>query len=461
MKRALVWAVVWAQVGALLVGCEPMPKGGNHRATQGPTVQTELVQFLVASSRATQVTARFGDGTTVVTEKRGLSPRLSLPAGPMSLSLLEDSTSVCETGLLLVPEGHTLLVSFLRPDATAPCPQQKLTAFSLAGPKANLARVSLAHVSPEAPILALLDEAGRPLVPGVLPMARSAYYTAHVGRGATLRLGTPPEKTALFEWTLQEDWSAGQATTLLAVGGLDPLAQKADAFGLLSLDETSGTAREIPLVVFAGAPGGRVLFFHAGPELGAVEVWADSRPAFARLGPLQGSPLSGFVAGPHALSIEEGGQPVWRGGMQLWPGRDWVLVLYGAAQAPKLAALPKLERLPQTVWRVVNVALDSVDVLEGDTVLFAAVQYGQATAPEVIGSLRPKTLRLRDRKAANSWEVQIPPSVVAAAMDQAVTLVISGSLEKPTSVGACLVVESRAGATAAPPVFVLPISPTS
>jgi hypothetical protein len=153
---------------------------------------------------------------------------------------------------------------------------------------------------------------------------------------------------------------------------------------------------------------------------------------------------------------------VWHGPVRLWPGRSWLLLFYGTAAMPKLLALPRPERAPQTVWRVANLieGLGAADLLDGDEEVVSKLGYGTATEPQ-LGRLSQRTLRLRARQGGPaSWDISFDQAAQAAAQDQVVTILLTGTMSDKSKVSALLLVESRASSAMAAPVLSLPTMPS-
>ena len=165
----------------------------------------------------------------------------------------------------------------------------------------------------------------------------------------------------------------------------------------------------------------------------------------------------------NTLSLDGATAAVWQGALKLWPGRQWLLLLYGSRMTPKLLALPRPQRAPQTVWRVVNLVegLAVADLLDGDDEVASQLAYGTATPPQ-LGDLKRRTLRLRDwQQSSVSWDIEFDQTAVDAAQDQVVTMVLVGSVANRNSVSALLLVESRAATTMAAPIVPLTTTPSS
>lgn len=449
---------------SLGAACEPLPYSPN-RATEVPPPKTAFVHLVVASSPAQAIELHISHQVRAVVEKRGVSPRIELVAGDYPLELFGGGRTLHETGLHLLPGTETLLVAYTQSAADENGPMQGLAAYPLGQREAKSARVRLLHASSDAPPLALVSPTLSELVDGVASGAMSAYGTlpAMLDPGASLHLRNPYDKAALLDVSFPAGLAIGSATTLLGIGEIAPLAAPSDAFGVLSFDEENGALAELTLSPSALAPDGQILLFHASREAAAV----TPRLAGTALGPAIGyqhaSTLAALPPGKRFLSLDDMTSSVWKGPLSLWPGRGWLLLLYGRRSAPKLVALPRPARAPQTVWRVSNLVdgLSSVDLLDGDDALVSGLSYGQATSPALVDALRPKTLRLRDRGMANrSWDIVVTSGSAAATLDQVVTLVLTGSASVPASVSAQLLIESRAGVSTTPPVLALPTSPT-
>ncbi len=460
MNKALLLLCL-AGLGA---ACEPLPYSPN-RSTEAPPPKMAFVHLVVASSPAQAVELHISHQVRAVVEKRGVSPRIELVAGDYPLELIGGGRTLHETGLHLLPGTETLLVAYAQPSPDDSGPLQQLSAYPLGQRDAKTARVRLLHAAIDAPPLALLAPTLSELVDGVASVAMSAYGTlpARLEPGASLHLRSPYEKAPLIDLSVPAGLAVGSATTLLGIGEIAPLSAPSDGFGVLSFDEESGALSELALSPSAQAPDGQILLFHASRDLAAVTPRSAGTALHPAIAYQRASTLAALPAGKRSLSLDEAAGPVWKGPLNLWPGRGWLLLLYGRRSAPKLVALPRPEQAPQTVWRVANLVdgLSSVDLLDGDDALVSGLSYGQASRPALVDALRPKTLRLRDRGMANrSWDIVVTSGSAAAALDQVVTVVLTGSASVPASVSAQLLIESRAGLSTAAPVLSLPTSPT-
>jgi hypothetical protein len=461
-KARFLLAFFW--FAGLSAACEPMLDKGVPKGEDIPPEKSAFVRFLVGSSPAQTVTMRVQAETLAVVPVRSASPFVERKAGPSLLSLVGDGNRLCETGLWLAPESQTLLVAFSRPDEDPACPLQKMAAFPMGKRDKNAARVRLAHLSFDAPTLSLRDESGAHWFRSVSSGTYSAYATLgrSIQKGEVLRLQGGTEETPLYEWTTEEPLPLDTATTLVAVGGVNPLLSANDFFSLLSLHEESGAVAEIPLAPVATAPSGPVFLFHANGDVGAVETRSDGKDLFGKTAFLQGSALVSLLPGTRKLSIDEAGERIWQGDFRLWPGRGWFVLLWGDKKTPKLLALPKVERVPQTIFRLVHAieGAGAVDLLDGDIEIVKSLAYGAATDPATGFALRKKTLRLRDRATGASWDIVLPEAAVLASMDQVVSLVLAGNAKPGGAISAHLLIESRVGKETPVPVYSLPTSPT-
>lgn len=448
---------------SVVSACEPLPYSPN-RATESPLPKNAFVHLVVASSPSPAVELSISHQVRAVVGRRGVSPRLELSAGNYPLLLTGGGSTLCETGLQLLPGSETLLVANASTQTNDPkCPFLKLAAYPLGQRDPKQARVRLLHSSPDAPMLELLGPSGQELVDGIAVDTISAYgaLSSAVSAGSVLQLREPLDKQPLFDVTAPL-LGLGSATTWFSVGEIGPLATD-NAFAMLSLDEESGSLTELAAVPSAGAPDGDVLLYHASQDVGTVTARSSGKPLFGTVSYQHASSLAALKAGTRGLSLDDARGAVWSGSLRLWPGRSWLLLLYGPRTAPKLLSLPRPAQEPQTVWRVANLVegLSSVDLLDGDNDLVSSLAYGAASAPASIVAFLPRTLRLRDRGMGNrSWDIVVTSAAATASLDQVVTLVLSGNGKTPSSVSAQLVVESRAGSMTVPPVLSLPTSPS-
>ena len=449
-------------LACIACACEPLPYS-PHRATESPLPKNAFVHLVVVSSPSPSVEVSISNQVRAVVPRRGISPRMELSSGNYPLLITGGGSTLCESSLQLLPGSETLLIASAQNTDDKKCPSLVLSAYPLGQRDPKLARVRLLHSALDAPMLELVGPSGEEIVDGIAAGAVSAYggLASPVAAGSILRLRSPLDKQPLFDVTT-DGLSLGSASTWLGVGEIGPLASQ-NAFGLLSFDEESGALRELSAVPSAGAPDGEVLLFHASKEVGSLVAKVAGKPLFSALSYPHASPLATLASGLRTLSLEDPSGTVWTGPLRLWPGRGWLLFLYGTRSAPRLVALPRPALAPQTVWRVLNLVdgLDSVDLLDGDDAMVSQLGFGAATAPTLVDALRPGTIRLRDRGAGNrSWDIVLTAGAATASLDQVVTLVLLGSASSPRSVSAQLVVESRAGLMTAPPVLALPTTPS-
>ena len=445
--------------------CEPAPYQSPNRTTEPPPPKSAFVHLFVGGSPATKVELRLSQKVRAVVPRREISPRLELAAGEYPLSLVGAGQELVTSGLVLLPGSETLLIasSLPRPDGAGS--EQRLSALALGGRDPKWARLRLLHAAEGAPPLSLAGPLGELLVDGVASGAVSAYAQLEksLAIDGKLQLRSPGDPRSLFDVTVTTGLGLGSTTTLMAVGEVGPLATPDESFGLTAFDEASGTVKALPVAPAAGAPDGRIYLFHAAADLGAITAKSSKGPLWGSLAYQQGTPLSALPAGMNTLFIDGATAAVWQGPLKLWPGREWLLLLYGSRMTPKLMALPRPGRAPQTVWRVVNLVegLAVADLLDGDDEVASKLGYGTATPPQ-LGDLKRRTLRLRDwQQSSVSWDIEFDQTAVDAAQDQVVTMVLTGSVANRRSVSALLLVESRAAMTLAAPIVPLTTTPSS
>ncbi len=458
MTRLLLMMVV------LGVACEPAPYQSPNLSSEPPPEKSAFVHFLVGSSPVPQLALSLSQKVQAVVGKREVGPRLELAAGQYPLSLDGEGLAPYTSGLLLLPGSETLLVAHVLPGLSSGRVRQGLSAYSLGLRDPKQARLRVLHLAADAPPLALAGPTGEVLLDGIAAGAVSAYSSlgTALGSDGKLLLRAPQDQRALLEVTIPDGLPLGSTSTLVALGETDPLAEAADAFGLLAFDEASGTVRQLPIEPAPGAPEGQIYLFHASSELPGVSAKTTSGTLWGPVAYQSGTPLAALAAGLHTLSLSESGLALWNGTLRLWPGRQWLLLLHGTRKLPRLLALPRPERAPQTVWRVVNLVegLESCYLLDGDDAMVSALSYGTATAPK-LGELKRRTLRLRDGQSSGlSWDIEFDATAAGWAQDQVVTLVLSGDVASKSSVTAQLLVESRAASTMAVPALVLATTPT-
>ncbi len=452
-------------LSVLVLGCEPAPYQSPNLTLEPPPPKSAFVHLLVGGSPAPRVELSLSKTVRATVDKRAVSPRLELMAGEYPLSLASAGRDLFTSGLLLSPGSETLLVAYSVPSLDGMGSDQQLSALALGGRDPKWARLRLLHAADGAPPLSLIGPSREVLVDGVASGSVSAY--AQLGKpvpvDGTLQLRSPGESQALLDVTVPPGLGLGSTATLVAVGDVGPLAAAEDAFGLLSFEEASGTVTNLPVRPAAGAPDGHIYVFHAARGLGAITAKTAQGALWGSIDYQHGTPLAAVPAGLSTLSLDEAMGSVWRGALRLWPGRQWLFLLYGNRKTPRVLALPRPGRAPQTVWRVVNLVegLTMVDLLDGDDEVASKLGYGTATSPQ-LGPLRPRTLRLRDwQQSSLSWDIEFGEAAAQASQDQVVTLVLCGSAASPTSVKALLLVESRAASTMAVPVLSLVTAPSS
>lgn len=456
MRKASLWLL------SLVLGCEPQPYLSPSQTAQAPPAPSAFVHFLVGSSASPSLTLALRDQPPTEVARQSVSPRLLLPAGEYALSLLGAGDTLLSSALRLLPDSETLLVAHHGVDSGGHVTSQGLTALSLGKRDSQHARLRLGHYSESAPPLSLISPSGDVLVDGVSSGFVSAYASQPqpVSPGASLQLRSPGQTAPLWDVTLPSGLPLSSSTTLLAVGDPNPLG--IDPFSLLSFDEQSGQVTPLPVRPAAGASDGQIYLVHASPSVGPVTAQSAQGPLFGRLAYQQASSLAVLPPGIADLSLDVASQPVWHGPVRLWPGRSWLLLFYGTAAMPKLLALPRPERAPQTVWRVANLieGLGAADLLDGDEEVVSKLGYGTATEPQ-LGRLSRRMLRLRARQGGPaSWDISFDQAAQAAAQDQVVTILLTGTMSDKSKVSALLLVESRASSAMAAPVLSLPTMPS-
>jgi len=446
------------------IACEPMPYQSPNAKTEPSPPRSAFVHLLVGSSPAPKVELSISNQLRSVVDKRQVSARLELTAGDYPLRLSGSGNELYASGLKLLAGSETLLLAFRAPPVDDEDSGQRLTAYPLGRRDPKLARLRFIHGSLDAPPLGLAGPSGQLLLDGVASGAVSAYaeLSSALPIAGSLQLRLPGEPRALLDLSIPDGLALGSASTLVTVGEVAPLAAAEDAFGVVAFDEESGTVRDLPVRPAAGAPDGQIYLFHAAEGVDPVTAKTAHGLLWGSIGYQHGTPLSSLPAGPESLSLDLRTGSLWRGVLRLWPGQKWLLLLYGNATQPRLLALPRPVQAPQTVWRVVNLVdgLLQIDLLDGDDEVVSKLGYGAGTSPQ-LGELKRRALRLRDvGPSSQSWDIDFDQPAVEAARDQVVTLVLTGSASKKSSVSAQLLIESRAGSTMAIPTRTLPTTPS-
>lgn len=449
-------------LGSIALGCEPLPYQSPSQTEPAPPTPSAFLHFVVGSSAAPTLSLQLGELPSVVVSRHEVSPRLTLPAGAYSLSLHGPSERLYSSSLRLLPDSETLLFSHQGIDSGGLWTSLRLTALSLGKRDGQHARLRLGHYSEGAPMLSLVSPSGDVLVDGVESGFVSAYASLiqPVAAASSLTLYSPRQTAPLWDVTLPKGLPLSSSTTLLLVGDASPLGS--DPFSLLSFDEESGAVTPLSVRPAAGAFDGQIYLVHAASSVASVTAKSGQGPLFGRTAYQQATPLGALHAGTAELWIDLATQPLWRGSVRLWPGKSWLLLLHGTQAMPKLLALPRPERAPQTVWRVANVieGLGAADLLDGDEEVVSKLGYGTASVPQ-LGTLARRTLRLRSRDGSQaSWDITFDQAAQDAAQDQVVTIVLTGTMADQAKVAALLVVESRGSAAMAAPVVALPTVPS-
>nr|AGC72640.1 hypothetical protein [uncultured bacterium A1Q1_fos_565] len=456
MRKAslLLWSIA--------LGCEPLPYQSPSQTEQAPPTPSAFLHVVVGSSAVPTLSLQLGDLPNVELARHEVSPRLSLPSGEYPLSLSGSGQRLYSSSLRLLPESETLLVAHQGVDSGGLWTSLRLTPLHLGKRDSQHARLRLGHFCEGAPLLSLVSPGGDVLVDGVGSGFVSAY--ADLGQplamASSLQLRSARQSAPLWDVTLPAGLPLSSATALLAVGDPSPLGS--EPFSLLAFDEESGRVTALPVRPATGAADGQIYLVHAASSVSEVTAKSGQGPLFSRIGYQQASPLGALHAGTTELALDLAAQTLWRGSLRMWPGKSWLLLLYGTQTMPKLLVLPRPERAPQTVWRVANVieGLGSADLLDGDDAVVNRLGYGSASEPQ-LGTLPRRTLRLRSRDSGQaSWDISLDQAAQAAAQDQVVTILLTGTVSDKSKVAALMIVESRASAAMAAPVVALPTVPS-